>query len=180
MQGGADDQAGGAPGRARRPARRDARIEAMQARHSDLDRATFARLRAREARRRLALDRVEFDPGAPDEDDYVLPDRSQVRRMTGRPERLGAVLQSVLGERDWDERLQSVRVFSRWEEVVGSDVARHCDPVRLVGGVLVVAASSPSWATQLQYLAPRVAVAVNSAIGSPMVERVDVTVRRRK
>lgn len=150
----------------------------MRARHSDLDRATFAKRRARELKRRVARDREEYDPGPPEDEDYVVADRSQVRRITGRPERLGDVLDAVLGDRDWAERMQSVRVFARWEEVVGTDVARNCQPVRLVGGVLVVAASSPSWATQLRYLTAKLALAVNTEIGEPLVERVEVTVVR--
>jgi predicted nucleic acid-binding Zn ribbon protein len=174
--GGSAEHAGGSNGRG--PQRRDPRIEAMQARHSDLDQATLARHRARDRRRRAARDRAAFDPAPPGDDDATIGDRSQVVRLHGQPEPLGDVLADVLGRRQWAERMQSVRVFARWEQVVGADVARNCDPVRLVGGVLVVAAASPSWATQLRYLAPQLALSVNRAIGEPVVDRVEVTVRR--
>ena len=175
------DAAGGSRGDerpGRRPRRRDPVIEAQQARVSDLDRATFDRERARAAKRRAALDRAEYRPGPPTDDDYVIADRSQVRRVTGTPEPLADVLDSVLDRRHWKERMRSATVFADWEEVVGADVARNCRPVRLAGGVLVVAATSPSWATQLRYLAPKLRLAVNQALGEPMVERVEVTVRR--
>jgi predicted nucleic acid-binding Zn ribbon protein len=164
--------------RGRRPRRRDPVVEAQQARVSDLDRATFDRERARAARRRAALDRAEYRPGPPSDDDYVVPDRSQVRRVTGTPEPLADVLDSVLDRRQWRERMRSATVFADWEAVVGADVARNCEPVRLAGGVLVVAATSSSWATQLRYLAPKLRLAVNTALGEPLVERVEVTVRR--
>ena len=151
--------------------------ETKQARTSDLDRATFDRERARAAKRRAALDREQYQPGPPGEDDYVVGDRSQVKRVTGTPQPLGEVLDSVMRHRHWNERMRSAHVFANWADVVGDDVARNCSPVRLVGGVLVVAASSPSWATQLRYLAPRLRLAVNTALGEPMVERVEVTVR---
>ncbi|MGO9458446.1 MAG: DciA family protein, partial [Acidimicrobiales bacterium] len=43
-------------------------------------------------------------------------------------------------------------VFSRWEEIAGPAVARHVRPVTLRGGVLVVAADHPAWATQVRAL----------------------------
>lgn len=158
--------------------RRDPTLETQRARASDLDRATFAKRRAREVKRRLQQDRREHQPGPPSDDDYVVADRSQVRRITGRPEALGDVLETVMADQRWSERMQAATVFNRWAEVVGEDVARNCDPVRLVGGVLVVAASSPSWATQLRYLAPDLALSVNRALGEPTVDRVEVTVQR--
>lgn len=163
--------------RPKRPRRRDPVTETKQARTSDLDRATFDRERARAARRRAKLDRENYQPGPPGEDDFVVADRSQVKRVTGTPQPLGEVLDAVMATRHWNERMRSAHVFSNWEDVVGTDVARNCRPVRLVGGVLVVAAASPSWATQLRYLAPRLRLAVNTALGEPMVERVEVTVR---
>lgn len=163
--------------RPKRPRRRDPVTETKQARTSDLDRATFDRERARAAKRRAKLDRENYQPGPPGEDDFVVADRSQVKRVTGTPQPLGEVLDAVMATRHWNERMRSAHVFSNWEDVVGTDVARNCRPVRLVGGVLVVAAASPSWATQLRYLAPRLRLAVNTALGEPMVERVEVTVR---
>ena len=162
----------------RRPRRRDPVVEAQQARTSDLDRATFDKERARAAKRRAERDRAEYQPGPPSEDDYVVPDRSQVRRATGTPEPLADVLDAVLDRRQWRERMRSAAVFANWEEVVGADVARNCRPLRLAGGVLVVAATSPSWATQLRYLTPKLRLAVNQALGEPMVERVEITVSR--
>lgn len=175
---GTADERGAPPRRPRPPKRRDPVVEVQQARTSDLDRATFDRARARSRKRRYQRDRAEYQPGPPSEDDFVVPDRTQVKRVTGRPEPLSEVLGAVLRQRHWDERMRSAMVFSDWEAVVGADVARNCRPVRLVGGVLVVAATSPSWATQLRYLAPRLQLAVNTALGEPMVQRVEVNVQR--
>lgn len=178
-RGAADDGPGATPPRRpKRPQRRDSVNETRQARISDLDRATFDKQRARAARKRAKLDRENYQPGPPDEDDFVVADRSQVRRVTGTPQPLGEVLDAVMQHRHWNERMRSAHVFTNWAEVVGEDVARNCEPVRLVGGVLVVAATSPSWATQLRYLSARLQLAVNTALGEPMVERVEVTLRR--
>ena len=43
-------------------------------------------------------------------------------------------------------------VFSRWEEVVGPDIAAHARPVSLRDGVLTLSVDHPAWATQLRYM----------------------------
>ena len=49
-----------------------------------------------------------------------------------------------------------VTAFSRWEEVVGADVARHCRPVAIDADRLVVAASDPMWADELRWNSQKV------------------------
>lgn len=177
--GAGDDQSRGRPdegGRNRQ--RRDEVDEVRRARRSDLDRSVYARERARQRRRRERLERDAFDPSPPDDDEWTLPDRSGLRRVPGGPQPLGDLLDQLLADRRWKGRMRSAAVFARWEEVVGADLARHCRPVRLVGGVLVVSASSPSWATQLQYLTASLQLQVNKALGEPLVERVEIRVDR--
>ncbi len=159
--------------RSRRPDLDDAR----RALRSDVDGSIYARRRHRDGRRRHALEREAFDP-QPEQDDWTVPDRTGHRRMPGTPEALGDVLGAMMEDRGWSARLRSSALFSRWAEVVGDDVARNCEPVRLVGGVLVVATTSTSWATQLRYLSGELQRAVNHALGEPIVERVEVQVRR--
>lgn len=145
---------------------------------TDRDPAVYARRRARAARRRTADDHRAFDPAPPGDDDWVVPDRSQVVRVPRGPESLADILDDVVRDRRWGERLRGASVFDRWGEVVGDELAQHCQPVRLTGGVLTVAASSPQWATQLRYLAGRLQLNVNAALGEPVVESVHVVVGR--
>lgn len=145
---------------------------------TDRDPRTYARRRARAARRRAALDRRDFDPKPPSDDDWSVPDRSQVVRVTRGPEPIGDLLDDVIRNRRWGERLRGATVFDRWEQVVGPELAQHCEPVRLAGGVLTVSASSPTWATQLRYLSARIQLNVNQALGEPVVTSVSVVVRR--
>ena len=170
--GGAGDPPGGR--RSRRPDLDDAR----KAIRRDLDASVYARRRRRQDARRDALERDQFDPSPPTDDDWTVPDRDGLRRLPAAPEPLGDLLGDLMESRGWSARLRASTLFARWEEVVGADVARNCEPVRLVGGVLVVTATSPSWATQLRYLAGDLQLAVNRALGEPVVERVEVRVSR--
>jgi predicted nucleic acid-binding Zn ribbon protein len=145
---------------------------------TDRDPGVYARRRARAARRRAQEDRRDFDPAPPADDDWVVPDRSQLVRVPRGPESLGELLDRVVRDRSWGQRLRGAGVFDRWDEVVGADLAQHCRPVRLAGGVLTVAASSPQWATQLRYLTGQLALNVNAAMGEPVVTSVHVVVGR--
>ena len=59
---------------------------------TDRNPAEYARRRARAARRRAALDRRSYDPRPPGEDDWAVPDRSQMARVPRGPEHIGHVL----------------------------------------------------------------------------------------
>lgn len=67
-------------------------------------------------------------------------------------------------------------VFSRWEEIAGTAVARHVRPVRLAGGVLVVVVDEPAWATQVRSLGTRLLARVGEVAGE-RPQRLRVTVR---
>ena len=43
-------------------------------------------------------------------------------------------------------------VFAAWDELVGADIARHIQPIRLDEKVLYVEASDAAWATQFRFL----------------------------
>jgi hypothetical protein len=65
-------------------------------------------------------------------------------------------------------------VWSRWSEIVGEAVAAHAEPSSLKGGVLRVRADSPSWATEIGYLADQIKASVNRTVGADLVGEVRV------
>ena len=95
---------------------------------------------------------ARVDPGSP----------GRARSAVGGP---GARAAAVVGT-----------VFSRWEELVGSSVARHTRPVRLAGGTLVVAVDQPAWATQLRVLAPGILERLTERTGE-VIDQLEVVVR---
>lgn len=163
------DETGGRPGRS----------DLQRASGTDRDPAVYARRRSRQARRRARLDHDAFDPTPPTDDDWVVEDRSELRRLPTGPRPLGDLLGEIVDDQAWGDRLRGVALFDHWDEVVGPELAAHCHPVRLTGGVLTVAASSSTWATQLRYLGGRLALNVNQRLGEPLVEQVNVVVRDR-
>jgi hypothetical protein len=67
-------------------------------------------------------------------------------------------------------------VFSRWEEIAGPSVARHVRPLRVSGGVLLVAVDQPAWATQVRSLSRHLLDRVAEVSGEAP-DRLQVTVR---
>lgn len=76
----------------------------------------------------------------------------------------GAVLDSLTEKMGVRDRLETYRVWSVWDEVVGPQTAQHAQPFRLRGGVLEVRVDHPVWMQQLQLLKPRILERLNHAI----------------
>jgi hypothetical protein len=113
----------------------------------------------------------------PGPDDWTVADGDEptLTRVEG-PTLLSGELARVARRPGWGERLGGVRVWSVWEDIVGAELAEHCEPIRLAGRVLVVRAESAAWATQLRYLTSQLIARAESALGPGSVREVRVTV----
>lgn len=96
------------------------------------------------------------------------------------PPALGELVESFKSRRGWEARLRGARIHTAWTEIAGEELARHVSPVRLAGGVLVVSAESPAWATQVQYLAAQLLERANEVLGEGEVRTVTVQTRRQE
>jgi predicted nucleic acid-binding Zn ribbon protein len=69
-------------------------------------------------------------------------------------------------------------VFSRWEQLVGPDVASHAVPRSLRKGILVIEVDHPAWATELRWLSADLLARVQAETGSDSPTEVRITLRR--
>lgn len=98
------------------------------------------------------------------------------------PQTLDATLGRLIAEQGWGSDVRVHGVFSRWDAMVGRDVAQHVRPVSYVredsdagpGGRLVVKTDSTAWATQMRLLAPTVVRRLNQELGDGTVRVIDV------
>jgi predicted nucleic acid-binding Zn ribbon protein len=90
------------------------------------------------------------------------------------PQPLGRLAARLAEERGWRDRLTTESVFSRWAELVGSDVAEHATPVSLRDGELTVTASSTAWATQLRTLQRQLLAKIAAGVGPDVVRKMKI------
>lgn len=102
---------------------------------------------------------------------WASPDRGPEKPT---PPALADLVDTVTSTRGWQARLRGARVHSAWVQIAGEELARHVTPVRLAGGVLVVRAESPAWATQVSFLAGQLLQRANDVLGPGEVRTVTV------
>jgi predicted nucleic acid-binding Zn ribbon protein len=107
------------------------------------------------------------------------------RRTTGRarsgsgpdardPMRFGAAIDRLVAERGWKETTAAATVLGRWDQLVGAEIADHCQPTSLVDGELVLTAESSAWATQLRMLTHTMQTRLQDQLGESVVTKIVV------
>lgn len=89
-------------------------------------------------------------------------------------------LRALADRRGWQSHLIAGDLHASWDQVVGPQLAAHTAPLRLQGGVLVLAAESPLWAAEVRQLGTAITARVNERLGAGTVTRITVSVRRSK
>lgn len=68
------------------------------------------------------------------------------------PAGIGDVLDGMTRSLGWTSPLARGELLTSWPELVGADVAAHCEPAGIDEGVLTVQCDSTAWATQLRIM----------------------------
>ncbi|AUG78567.1 hypothetical protein CFP65_3784 [Kitasatospora sp. MMS16-BH015] len=98
-------------------------------------------------------------------------------RADGRdPVPLGAALNRLITERGWEAPAAVGGVMGRWAQIVGPDIAAHCEPKSFdeAAAVLTVQCDSTAWATQLRLLARQLVARLNHELGHGTVKVIKV------
>lgn len=90
------------------------------------------------------------------------------------PQLLDNTLGRLVADHGWSLDLRVHSLFGRWAEIVGEEVAQHCQPTAFVDGKLVIRAGSTAWMTQLKYLAPTLVKRLNEELGHGSVTMIDI------
>jgi hypothetical protein len=161
-------------GRPESPLARDRRASA-----ADRDEWLYRRKRNLQARQRAEAERASYDPSPPGDEDWTIADDDSdgLVRLTP-PTALDESLREMVRRRGWEERLRGASAWSRWDHIVGAELASRCEPVRLVRGVLTIRAESQIWATQLRYMIPQLTANVEASLGDGTVREVRIVVGR--
>ena len=90
------------------------------------------------------------------------------------PQTLDVTLGRFVSDHGWETELRVHGVFSRWEAIVGREVAQHVKPESFADGRLLVRTDSTAWATQMKLLAADVVRRLNDVLGDETVRVIDV------
>ena len=91
------------------------------------------------------------------------------------PRPIGQLLGRFVRDRGWTQRLEVASVVSRWDEIVGPTVARHCTVEEFAeDGTLTLRTSSTSWETQIRALLATLETTLAEEIGEGVVKRIVV------
>lgn len=83
---------------------------------------------------------------------------------------LGETLERLVAGRGWQAEVKVGSVVGRWRQVVGDDIADHCEPVTFDEGRLTVRASSTAWATNLRLHTSQILGRLTAEVGEGVVE----------
>ena len=88
------------------------------------------------------------------------------------PRRVGESIDRVTGSIGAPRAATLSVVFSRWEQLVGGEIASHASPRSLRDGVLVVDVDQPAWAAQLGFLSAQILSKLESEAGPDEVAEI--------
>lgn len=100
--------------------------------------------------------------------------RSGARPDARDPQGVASAIERLVAERGWSEPVAIGGVLGRWDDVVGADIAAHCQPMSFEEGVLTVTADSSAWATQVRLLIPGLLRRLEEEVGPGTVQKVVV------
>ena len=119
-----------------------------------LDRARRIKPTRPPAPRRTAAEDQKWSAAGPDDRD---------------PTPVAAAVADLVSERDWDASLRAAGILTRWDTIVGAEIAGHCRPQRLEAGVLTCVAESTAWATQIRLLTRQLLARIAADLGPGVV-----------
>jgi predicted nucleic acid-binding Zn ribbon protein len=90
------------------------------------------------------------------------------------PEKLSNILSDLVTTRDWKKGIAEGTLFTKWREIVGNEIADHCEPITLFEGRLTIKAESTAWATQLRLITPNLLKNIRSRSEGALVEELTV------
>ena len=96
------------------------------------------------------------------------------RTQRDDPEKLSAILNDLVTARDWKKGIAEGNLFTKWSEIVGVEIAEHCEPITLFEGKLTIRAETSAWATQLQLLSMELLKNIRSRSEGALVEELRV------
>ena len=97
------------------------------------------------------------------------------KQDSGRdPRGVGSVFGRLIQDRGWSSPVAVGSVISRWDELVGAEIAAHCRPESFQDTTVQVRCDSTAWATQLRLMSHALLKRFDEALGPGVVTKIQV------
>jgi predicted nucleic acid-binding Zn ribbon protein len=83
-----------------------------------------------------------------------------------RPEHIGSILKQLFQDQKWEKNIEASLPLLRWQEIVGSQLARQTQPEFLKDGVLQVRVENSVWLNHLRFLGEELRQKLNKEMPS--------------
>ena len=104
------------------------------------------------------------------------PYRARVKRR--RPSSAADVLTALVARLEFRDRLQQYSVFPLWAEVVGAELARRTEPLRIEEGKLFIRVDGSAWMQEIAFLKDEIRERLNRRAGASLVREIFLVVGR--
>lgn len=93
-------------------------------------------------------------------------------RRSGRPERVGGIVQGVLRAKGLAETVERASALPGWPDVVGPEIAKVAAPTGFDRGTLFVEVRSSAWLMELELMERRILARLNEGRRGGRFERI--------
>lgn len=83
-----------------------------------------------------------------------------------RPEHIGSILKQLFQDQKWESNIEASLPLLRWQEIVGSQLAKQTQPESLKDGVLQVRVENSVWLNHLRFLGEELRQKLNQELPS--------------
>ncbi len=102
-----------------------------------------------------------------------MPEAQRLMSRRAKNQQASAIdilIEKILADKGLDHKLQQYRAWTVWDDVVGPQIARYAQPLRIRGSVLEVRVENATWMQQLQLLKPKILRELNGRLGGQVLD----------
>jgi hypothetical protein len=98
------------------------------------------------------------------------------KKRGGKEHPVGDLIEQLLASKGFTTQLKKYQTWSCWNDVVGPQIARHAQPLRIRDRILEVRVAQAAWMQQLQLLKPRILKQLNERLDGDLLD--DIFLKR--
>jgi len=98
--------------------------------------------------------------------------RAYLGHTEAHSEHISGILRRIFKRMHIEDRVEEAGLFQVWDDVVGSRIARHTKPDRIIKGRLAVIAENSSYIQEYSFLRNEIKKKLNARLGKDIVKEV--------